>query len=136
VFAMCWFRSNSLTVASLALFALACQFALSFGHVHLDRFADNSGNWTIAGGKAAAPSGRVKSADLPTAPRQKDQSNLGDGFCAICATNSLAGTVLLSAAPILLPRISLPKELRWSLASTRAPSIDHIHFNARGPPAA
>ena len=44
---MRWFRSHRLKVASLALFALVCQFVLSFGHVHLDRFAGNSSNWAV-----------------------------------------------------------------------------------------
>ncbi len=32
---MGWFRSNSGKFAWVAFFALACQFALTFGHLHL-----------------------------------------------------------------------------------------------------
>jgi hypothetical protein len=135
---MRWFRSHRLEVASLALFALACQFILSFGHVHLDRFAGTN-NWAIAAeaGKAvAAPAGKVTIADLPTSPRQKNPSGLGDDFCAICANISLAGALVVPIAPTLLPGVSFYKELHWSFAATEARSIDHFHFNARGPPTA
>jgi hypothetical protein len=136
---MRWFRSHRLKVASLALFALTCQFVLSFGHVHLDRFAGNAGNWAVAAaaGKAvAAAPGKVTLADLPISPRQKNPSGLGDDFCAICANISLAGALVAPTAPTLLPAIAVFKELHWSFAATRARPIDHIHFNARGPPVA
>src|SRR5271169_4746576 len=122
---MRWFRSHRLKVASLALFALACQLVLSFGHVHLDRFAGNSSTWAIAAvaGKAAATSaGKVTSVDLPTSPRQKNPSGLGDDFCAICASISLAAALVVPDAPTLLPGILVVKELHWSFAATRAAS--------------
>ena len=132
---MRWFRSQKLKVAALALFALTCQFVLSFGHVHLNRFAGPANNWAIAAaGKAvAAASGKVTLADLPTSPRQKNPSGLGEDFCAICASIDLAGALLAPTAPTLLPGISFYKELHWSLVATQAESINHIHFNARGP---
>ena len=123
---MRWFRSHRLKVASLALFALTCQFVLSFGHVHLNRFASN---WAVA-----AVAGKVTLADFPTSPRQKNPSGLGEDFCAICASINLAGALVAPTAPTLLPEISFDRELHWSLVATQAESIDHIHFNARGPP--
>ena len=125
---MRWFRSHRLKVASLALFALTCQFVLSFGHVHLNRFASN---WAVA-----AVAGKVTLADFPTSPRQKNPSGLGEDFCAICASINLAGALVAPTAPTLLPEISFDRELHWSLVATQAESIDHIHFNARGPPVA
>ena len=136
---MRWFRSQKLKLASLALFALTCQFVLSFGHVHLNRFAGQASNWAIAvtAEKAVAPApGKVTLADLPTSPRQKNPSGLGEDFCAICASINLAGALLAPTVPTLLPEISFYKELHWSLVATQAESIDHIHFNARGPPVA
>ena len=133
---MRWFRSHRLKVASLALFALTCQFVLSFGHVHLN-FAGQASNWAIAvtAEKAVAPApGKVALADLPTSPRQKNPSGLGEDFCAICASINLAGALLAPTVPTLLPEISFYKELHWSFAATQARSIGHIHFNARGPP--
>jgi hypothetical protein len=135
---MRWFRSHRIKVASLALFALTCQFVLSFGHVHLNRFAGNASNWIVAAaGKAVvgAP-GKITLGDLPSWPRQKNPSGLGDDFCAICANINLAGALVAPSAPTLLHGISFYKELHWSLVATQAQSIDHIHFNARGPPVA
>jgi hypothetical protein len=134
---MRWFRSQRLKVASLALFALTCQFVLSFGHVHLDRFGGSSVSWAMvaAAGKAvAAAPGKVTLADLPTSPQQKNPRGLGDDFCAICASINLTGAQ--AATPMLLPGVSCYKELHWSFAATQARSIDHFHFNARGPPTA
>jgi hypothetical protein len=135
---MRWFRSHKLKVASLALFALTCQFVLSFGHVHLDRYGGGSINWAMAAaGKAvAAAPGKVTLADIPTPPRQKSPDRLGDDFCAICASVDLAGALLAPTTPTLLFGISFYKELHWSLVATQAKSIYHIHFNARGPPVA
>jgi hypothetical protein len=136
---MQWFRSQKLKVAALALFALTCQFVLSFGHIHLNRFAGQASNWAmaVAAEKAVALApGKISLADLPTSPRQKNPSGLGEDFCAICASINLAGALLAPTAPTLLPEISFYKELHWSFAATQAQSIDHIHFNARGPPVA
>jgi hypothetical protein len=90
---------------------------------------------SAAAGKAvAAAPGKVTIADLPTSPRKKNPSGLGDDFCAICASVSLAGALVVPTAPTLLPAVSFFKELQWSFAATQARSIDHFHFNARGPP--
>ena len=56
--AMRWFRSHSFGLTSVALLALACQFVLSFGHIHLDRTAGFSSGRAIAaavGSAIAAP---------------------------------------------------------------------------------
>jgi|SRR5277367_2073946 len=136
---MRWFRSHRLEVATLALFALACQFVLSFGHVHLDRFAGSSSGWAVAARaeKAiAAPVAKITLAALPTSPRQKNPNGLGDDFCAICANTNLAGTLVIPIAPALLARKTSFDDLHWSFVATRARPIDCIDFNARGPPAA
>jgi hypothetical protein len=136
---MRWFRSHRLKVASLALFALACQFVLSFGHVHLDRSTGNTSHWAIAAaaGKAvAAPVGKVTSADLPASPGKKNPSGLGDDFCAICANISLAAALVVPNAPTLLAGILPFEQLHWSFGVERARSNDRFHFNARGPPTA
>jgi hypothetical protein len=98
---MRFFRSHSSKMASLALFALACQFVLAFGHIHLDRTAGNSSHWAVAAAAAT-----ITSADLPSLPRQDDPSGLGSDFCAICANISLAGALVIPATPTVLPRIS------------------------------
>jgi hypothetical protein len=125
---MRWFRSQRLKVAQLALFALACQFVLAFGHVHPERLAGHSSHW--AGAAAAATS------TSPSPPGQNNPSGLGEDFCAICANISLAGALVIPATPAVVPRISFFDDLHWPFAATAAASIDLFHFNARGPPRA
>jgi hypothetical protein len=63
----------------LALFALALQLALSFGHVHLD----SAGN---------APTKALAAAPSPASPNSPPAHPAGDAddYCAICATIHLA----------------------------------------------
>jgi hypothetical protein len=81
---MRFFRSHRFKTALLALFALTCQLALSFGHVHLDRRAGNPSHWAVL-----AATTTVMSADLPTPPRSRNGP--GEDFCAICTSVSLEG---------------------------------------------
>jgi hypothetical protein len=136
---MRWFRSHSFGLTSLALLAFACQFVLSFGHVHLDRTAGFSTGRFIAaavGSAIAAPAGKLTLADLPTSPREKNSETLGDDFCAICANISLAAAIVLPIVFLFLLGISSSERLIWSFAATRAALTNHVHFDARGPPAA
>jgi hypothetical protein len=136
---MLWFRSYRLEVATLALFALACQFVLSFGHVHLDRTAGFSTGQELAatvGSAVAAPAGKFTLADVPTSPREKNPDSLGDDFCAICANISFAAAVVLPIIFQFLVGTANSERLIWPFAPTRADSTNCVHFDARGPPAA
>jgi hypothetical protein len=136
---MRWFRSHSFGLTSVALLALACQFVLSFGHVHLDRTAGFSTGRVIAaavGSAVAATAGKVALADLPSSPREKSPDSLGDDFCAICANISLAAAIVLPIVLLFLLGTTRSERLIWFFAETRAASTIHVHFDARGPPAA
>jgi hypothetical protein len=136
---MRWFRSHSFGLTSLALLALACQFVLSFGHVHLDRTAGFSTGRLVAaavGSAIAGPAGKVALADLPTSPREKNPDSRGDDFCAICANISLAAAIILPIVLLFLLGTACSERLIWSFAATRVAATNHVHFNARGPPAA
>ena len=124
---MGWFRSNRCRVAWLAFFALACQFVLAFGHVHLGKVG-GSDAWAVA-----ADSGN-RSADVPSSPSHKKPTGLVDDFCAICASISLASTLVIPASPAIVPPISAVQDLPWSLAAIEPASFDHFLFDARGPP--
>jgi hypothetical protein len=95
---MRWFRANKILGGRLALFALAVQFVLAFGHIHRD---DIYGSARPAAAIAAAlPDG---SQPLPANHPAKH----GDDYCAICATVSLLGNSFAAAAPSLpLPSTS------------------------------
>src|SRR5712675_788634 len=84
---MLWVRTNRRIGAAVALFALAVQLALSFGHVHLD----NAAPQTASGGDA---------------PPDPDRRPGATDFCAICATLSLASTLLLPEPSRFTPPIA------------------------------
>ena len=124
---MAWFRSNRGVVAWVAFFALACQLVLSFGHVH----ASKSGGGSLA--FAALETGQATADDAPWSP-QKKPGGFADDFCAICASISLASTLILPILAIILTPRLFTKILPWSLAANEPTSFDHRPFGARGPP--
>ena len=125
---MNWFRSNAARIAWLAFFALACQFALTFGHVHF-------GNVVVASDAAAIRADSAKeSFGTQSLPAQKAPTGLARDFCAVCNNISLANAVVLPVSPGASPPISIIRDSQWSLAAIEFASCDQFHFNARGPP--
>jgi hypothetical protein len=135
---MCWLRTKRVAVAWVALFALACQLVLSYGHIHTSPFnAGKFGFGDVGAGSGAlslVADGNQSSAD-PSAPPQKKSTGLPD-FCAICASIGLAGTLIVPDAPVFSAPTSSIQALPWSLAAVEPASCDHILFSARGPPTA
>src|SRR5258705_9947056 len=82
---MLWVRTNRRIGAAVALFALAVQLALSFGHVHLDKAA------LFAPAAIAAP----QTASGGDAPPDPDRRPGPGDFFAIFATPRLASNPLL-----------------------------------------
>jgi hypothetical protein len=113
----------------LALFALACQLLLSFGHVHVGKLSDGSAAWAAAG-RGNGP------ADVPPSPPQKNPTGLAGDFCAICANMSLANTLVLPILALILAPRFFTEILPWSLAAYEPASFDYLPFGARGPPQA
>jgi hypothetical protein len=122
---MRWFRSNKKTGGRLALFALALQLVLSFGHIHRD---------DIYGPARAAASAPVteKSPSLPS-----DQpSKHGSDYCAICATMSLLGNSSVAQAPQLpVPSVSHTAEQIDRVAGTFI-ATPRASYQSRAPPTA
>jgi hypothetical protein len=124
---MKWFRSNIKYGSRLALFALAIQFALSFGHFH---------------GVAAQAAPAIQSGDALTGlsdannlratdavgdpaqqrPASNHESDPADS-CAICAAVALANNVLFATPPLLL----LPEAVEFLYLATDA---EFVHLNA------
>jgi hypothetical protein len=131
---MKWFRRNIRTGSRLALFALAVQFVLSFGHFHL-----------IAAQAAPDVQLQVKfgtaqglAAELPNQTQQQpsnhDDPPSGEP-CAICAVLSMANQVMFATPALLL----LPDAIEllflvadaefahlsssWSAFQSRAPPV-------------
>jgi hypothetical protein len=132
---MYWFRSHKLKLASLALLALACQFVFSFGHIHLHPLASKRSNWVHTAVAAAEVAQRATLAEVPAGSGRTDPGSLGDGFCAICASISLAGAAVISNAPNLPFDILFIEQLDLPFVAAPAQLVDLFHFEARGPPA-
>ncbi len=79
---MSWIRAHRRFGGTLALFALALQLALSFGHVHARDLAGIPGS-AVAQAQVTVPHGPDGDA--------ADQAN--DIYCAVCATVALSGNV-------------------------------------------
>src|SRR5258708_2270420 len=92
-----WFRSNGGKFAWVAFFALACQFALTFGHVHFSNVS------VISAALAISTDTANGSADAPSSPAQKVPTGLAQDFCAVCNSISLANTLVLPVSPAIIP---------------------------------
>jgi hypothetical protein len=124
---MAWFRTNRGVMTWLALFALACQFALSFGHIHIG---------TSGAGLAAPVAVQAidPAADAPPSAPQKKPVGLAGDFCAICANISLAGALILPILALILAPDLLIRASGWPLAALEPASYGRRPFSARGPP--
>ncbi|MCX7307326.1 MAG: DUF2946 domain-containing protein [Afipia sp.] len=119
---MNWLRSKTKRLSLLALFALALQFGLSFGHVHHDR----------------AFAGKTAISDQASAP-SRDNGGDTDGrqdLCAICATVALANALINSAPPVLpLPAETTAHDGLFTSVD-RSASAHSLGFQSRAPPIA
>jgi hypothetical protein len=137
---MKWFRKHIKTGSRLALFALAIQFALSFGHFH--GVAAKAAPAIQAGLSQAdlAYIGTVAAPDAASEAAQKQQPSNPDGdqqpadSCAICAVMALAGNLLFATPPVLL----LPQAVEFLYRTTDAEFVHlgsvHPAFQSRAPP--
>ena len=127
---MRWFRSNRKTGGRLALFALAVQFVLAFGHIHpQDIFGplDGVSSSTLS---ALPPPENVQSLSTDQASKQSDD------FCAICAAVSSLNNSFAAEAP----HLALPVASRAVLEPGRLTSVlveqRRAAFQSRAPPTA
>jgi hypothetical protein len=127
---MNWFRSRSKWGSYLALFALAVQLALTFGHVHLDRAAP------ISVGRSTVATADASKAALVTPTDPADRHDRADDHCPICTLIHLAGALVLAEPPSLpLPDMSVRVPSEPPLAFD-FPSPQRALFAARAPPTA
>ena len=126
---MNWFRKHVKTGSRLALFALAIQFALSFGHFHGE----------VARAAPALQTG-LADTDLAIAAALAAQQPSGHDTdqptsdCAICAVLSLANNFLFATPPLLeLPQAVELLHLTTGAEFTHLGSL-HRAFQSRAPP--
>ena len=127
---MRWFRSRKRAGAFLALFVLAFQLAVSFGHVHLERSAPPSV------GASALAHAQPSTDDLKAPSNPTGREGLADDHCPICTLIHLAGALV----PAEMPSLPLPTvvgRLRLELAAEFDLTASHAAlFRARAPPIA
>ena len=130
---MNWFRKHLKHGSRLALFALAIQFALSFGHFHGE---------VARAAPAAIEAGLADAATLatPQAPSEAAQqpsnhdTDRQTSDCAICAVLSLANNFLFATPPLLeLPQAVELLHLTTGAEFRHLGSL-HCAFQSRAPP--
>lgn len=120
---MRWFRTHIDLGSRLALFALAIQLVLSFGHVHLDKRALSSP--TISDLQQAA--------NRDGAPGPDRHTGAND-FCAVCATIALVASTVVPAGVQLVPPITSHRAWLSDIATAPPAFNAHLPFQARAPP--
>ena len=124
---MKWFRSNIKHGSRLALFALAIQFALSFGHFHAVAAqaapAVQSGTANPISQAAGDAAPEALPPDRQQSPSHHDSDQHPDDGCAICAVMAMANAVLFATPPML----QLPQAVEFLYLTTDA---EFVHLNA------
>ena len=140
---MNWFRKHLKHGSRLALFALAVQFALSFGHFHGTAAAQAAP--AVQSGLAdadlaiaatlAAPDAQHSESNRPQDPAGHDDDQHTANVCAVCAVLSLANNFLFASPPLL----NLPDAVELLHLTTGAEfahlGASHPAFRSRAPPA-
>ncbi|WP_213737992.1 DUF2946 family protein [Bradyrhizobium sp. dw_411] len=139
---MKWFRSNVQHGTRLALFALAVQFVLSFGHFHAIAAPAVSALQSAAtqldlSFASRLPAPQAVSKFTPQQPASdRDSDRQTDDFCAICAVVAMANAALSATPPALL----LPHAVEFVYLTTDAGFVHlspvRVAFQPRAPPAA
>ena len=143
---MKWFRSNPRIGSRLALFALAIQFVLSFGHFHgvsaqaTSVDAKPSGLHDGVGSAAARLGTSAAQANAAGVVRKTTSGDLpagqGSDDCAICTVMALANA-MVGAAP---PDLPAPQATAFcylpAAARVADPDSARIAFQPRAPPIA
>jgi hypothetical protein len=131
---MRWFRRHAKHGSRLALFALAIQLALLFGHFHGMAALAAPASVSAA---AAEIGGDTLDAQATSqqSPADQDHDQQPVDNCAICAVMALAATAMVSPPPVLL----LPQAVEFLYLATDAEFLHlkcvGVHFEPRTPPA-
>jgi hypothetical protein len=120
---MQWFRWNRRWGSHVALFALAVQLVLSFGHLHVDELGIGVPGASVGASNSAHP------AKLPGSVPDADE------FCAICAVISMSGSLLIPQPPALVFAAAPHDAFFPDLTAVLVPNDGRGRFQARAPPA-
>jgi len=132
-----WFRKHLKHGSRLALFALAIQFALSFGHFHADVVRAAPALQTGLADTDLAIAAALAAQEAPSEAAQQPSGHDTDqptSDCAICAVLSLANNFLFATPPLLeLPRAVELLHLTTGAEFAHLGSL-HPAFQSRAPP--
>ena len=136
---MRWFRSNIKRVSHVALFALAIQFALSFGHFHglPNQAASATQSDSAKSTFSVTDNLATQVAHNPSASRPVPGHDPGEhpgDFCAICIVMAMANAALSATPPVvLLPQAADFAHIAAAAEFVRAASV-RAAFQPRAPP--
>ncbi|MET4449589.1 hypothetical protein ABIB75_007903 [Bradyrhizobium sp. GM2.2] len=119
---MRWFRVSAKLNTWFALFALAINFALSFGHVHV--------------GQASERGSIVNALTLPDhgkAQGHSDDAN-PDYLCPICVASAVLANGLASTPPAILLGFNQTVVDRRTAPIRLVAALRRASFQSRGPP--
>jgi hypothetical protein len=120
---MRWFRTSRTFLGAIALFALALQIVLAFGHVHLPDFARVPGvTIALAQETGTDPTGN------------KNTGHSTDDYCLICASVTMVGTLVVSGVATLPAPIASSGAWYGRFCTALCDRVSHAPFRARAPP--
>jgi hypothetical protein len=126
---MRWFRANRKIGGRLALFALALQLVLSFGHIHREDI------YGYGYGPASAAASAPATIQSPAFPSDQPTKH-GDDYCAVCAAMSLLGNSFAATPPQLpVPFVSHAAE-QIDRVATIFIATPRASYQSRAPPTA
>ncbi len=125
---MQWFRRHIKAGSRLALFALALQFVLSFGHFHFDAAQAAQALTDSSHGLAASAASEKQQ------PPSHDDDHPSSAPCAVCTAASMANQMVV-ATPAALP---LPDDIGLRCLAPEAEFVrlasPRPAFQSRAPP--
>ncbi|MCF8478480.1 MAG: DUF2946 family protein [Pseudolabrys sp.] len=138
---MHWIRTQQERIGLVALFAIALQLALAFGHTHAGDFAPTHDANAVAHSSTGHSPAVTGPADSGGQDDDQDRNHdrdhdrgAGHGGCAICVTTHTAQALLLPAPPQIAKIAEQPA--RWLFVSHVFDLADTAQqpFQARAPP--
>jgi hypothetical protein len=121
---MNWFRAKTRQATSFALFALAINFALSFGHIHLEGFRGSETNVGVL----------LSAISHPDNGQPVKHDGHPDDLCPICMARAALGTGLATSPPVLLIDFAYVTLEPIFVADLAIPQQPRANFQSRGPP--
>jgi hypothetical protein len=115
-----------------ALFALALQLVLPFGHFHRSWIGPTASPALFV----SAAGQIIREAFFAGGGGPSDPSLPGADYCDICAVVSLAGSAVPPVAPVIVPPDLPLSTLAWSIPEIALTPIPRLLAQARAPPQA